>query len=325
MRLPVIVTGGAGYIGSHTCKALAQNGFYPITIDNLVYGHKWAVKWGPLFQANILNEMLLDNIFLKYKPIAVFHFAAFAYVGESVENPGKYYKNNVAGTIELLERMRVHGCSKIIFSSSCATYGDPKINPISEREQQNPINPYGRSKLMVEKILSDYDNSYGIRFAALRYFNAAGADSEGEIGESHNPETHLIPLAIYTAIGRRQFLPLYGTDYPTIDGTAIRDFIHVSDLANAHVLALKFLLTGNRSLFLNLGLGRGYSVKEVINTVELVSNNKINTHVASRREGDPAVLVAEPSETLKELGWKPKYNDLESIVETAYKWHFSRI
>src|SRR5882762_25309 len=251
--LPVLVTGGAGYIGSHTCKALAAAGFFPVSIDNLVYGLEWAAKWGPLIKGDINDRDLLEQVFITYKPVAVLHFAAFAYVGESVNSPDKYYRNNVTGTLTLLDVMLGHGCNNLIFSSTCATYGNPLILPITEDHEQRPINPYGWSKLMIEQIMRDYGRAYDLRFVSLRYFNAAGADPDGEIGEDHDPETHLIPLAIEAALGRRPGLDIYGTDYPTPDGTAIRDYIHVADLAEAHLLALDHLKSGTPRLQLNLG------------------------------------------------------------------------
>lgn len=323
MKLTVLVTGGAGYIGSHTCKALSSAGFHPITIDNLIYGHEWSVRWGPLVKGNILDRKLLNGVFETYKPLAVLHFAAFAYVGESVLDPGKYYHNNVAGTISLLETMRNHGCNRIVFSSTCATYGIPEMLPIPENHSQKPINPYGWSKLMIEQILRDYDSAYGIRYASLRYFNAAGADPACEIGEDHNPETHLIPLAIQTALGQRPFLEIFGTDYPTPDGTAIRDFIHVTDLAKVHVLALQSLLEKEGSMSLNLGSGKGCSVREVVNTVELASNKVVSVQESPRRKGDPPILIAEPSMALQKLGWQPCFTDLQDIIKTALQWHSS--
>ena len=321
MSETVLVTGGAGYIGSHACKALAQAGFSPVTVDNLVYGHERAVKWGPFVKGDIHDSQLLDQAFEAFKPLAVLHFAAFAYVGESVTDPGKYYLNNVAGTISLLEAMRRHQCGKIVFSSTCATYGIPDAVPIPEGHIQKPINPYGRSKLMIEQILRDYSDAYGLRYAALRYFNAAGADPDGDIGEDHEPETHLIPLVIQAALGRRPFVEVFGTDYPTPDGTAVRDYIHVTDLAEVHVLALQRLLEGGESMCLNLGTGKGHSVREVIQAVKEAAAQPVPFRETQRRPGDPPVLVADPAQAIKKFGWEPRYTNLRSIVNTALLWH----
>jgi UDP-glucose-4-epimerase GalE len=323
--LPVLVTGGAGYIGSHTCKALAAGGFFPVTIDSLVYGHEWAVKWGPLIKGDINDRDLLDHVFATYRPVAVLHFAAFAYVGESVISPDKYYRNNVAGTITLLDAMRAHGCRNLVFSSTCATYGIPHTIPIPEDHEQRPINPYGWSKLMIEQIMRDYERAYGIRHASLRYFNAAGADPEGEIGEDHDHETHLIPLVIQAAFGQRSCVEIYGTDYPTPDGTAIRDYIHVTDLAAVHVLSLQHLLDGKESAFLNVGTGLGYSVREVIKAVELASLLKVPVRESPRRAGDPPALVAEPVKAISTFGWQPRFTNINAIIESAVRWHRSRL
>jgi UDP-arabinose 4-epimerase len=318
---PILVTGGAGYVGSHACKALSESGFLPITVDNLVYGHEWAVKWGPLVRGGIGDRAVLDDLFSRYKPVAVLHFAAFAYVGESVVSPDKYYRNNVAGTIALLDAVRAHGCSNLVFSSTCSTYGIPHKIPIKESHEQKPINPYGQSKLMIEQILRDYEKAYGLRHAILRYFNAAGADLEGEIGEDHDPETHLIPLAVQAALGQRKSIEIYGTDYPTPDGTAIRDYIHVTDLANVHVLALQHLIQGKESLSLNVGTGVGHSVREVIEAIKSASKLEVPTIESARREGDPPVLVAEPGAAFKTLGWQPQHSDIHTIVDSAVRWH----
>lgn len=301
---------------------MAAEGFFPITLDNLTYGHKWAVKWGPLIKSEIQDYDVLDQIFETYKPIAVLHFAAFAYVGESVVNPAVYYRNNVSGSISLLEAMRVHECHNIVFSSTCATYGNPQDLPISENHSQNPINPYGRSKWMIEQILRDFDNAYGFKYVSLRYFNAAGADPDGELGEDHNPETHIIPLAIYAALGLRPCVEIFGTDYSTHDGTAIRDYTHVTDLADAHVLALRHLLEGKESMSINLGTGIGHSVRDVIHAVECVSNRPVPVHESNRRTGDPPILVAESSMAVEKLGWQPNFKDLQTIVNTAFQWHY---
>lgn len=316
----ILVTGGAGYIGSHTCKTLAQAGYCPIAYDNLTYGHTWAVKWGPFEEGDIADRKRLDEVLKKYDPIAILHFAAFAYVGESVRNPAKYYKNNVVGTLSLLEAMRESQIGKIIFSSTCATYGIPCEVPITEDHPQNPINPYGSSKLMVEKILKDYDTAYGIKHINLRYFNAAGADPENEIGEVHDPETHLIPLAIDAANRISNDVNIFGTDYPTKDGTCIRDYIHVTDLADAHVKALDYLMTTNRSDSFNLGCGSGISVKDVIKAIRQVSNSDFMIIEAKRRDGDPPILISSSGKASELLKWRPKYSSIEIIVETAFKW-----
>jgi UDP-arabinose 4-epimerase len=323
MRKTVLVTGGAGYIGSHTCKALAMAGFDPVTVDSLVHGHEWAVKWGPLIKADIADAAALDHAFDAYRPSAVLHFAGFAYVGESVAAPDKYYRNNVCGTLALLGAMKRHACSAMVFSSTCATYGIPDSVPISETLEQRPINPYGSSKLMIEQILRDYERAYQLRHVALRYFNAAGADTDGEIGEDHTPETHLVPLAIAAALRQRPFVDIYGDDYATPDGTAIRDYIHVADLAQAHVLALEFLLRGKPSVSLNLGTGRGCSVREVIASVEQACGVRVPTRARSRRPGDPPILVADAARAGEILKWRPHLPTLSSIVESAVRWHVS--
>lgn len=325
MQRTVLVTGGAGYIGSQTCKALSRAGFLPVSVDNLVHGHRHAVKWGPLVVGDIRDDALLARAMGQYRPCAVLHFAAFAYVGESVADPQRYYDNNIAGTLNLLRAMRNHDCSRIVFSSSCATYGCPGDIPIDEDAPQRPVNPYGWSKLMAEQILRDYDAAYGVTHVSLRYFNAAGADRDGDLGEEHDPETHLIPLAILTALGQRTHLDVFGTDHPTRDGSAIRDYIHVEDLADAHVAALQYLLRGGRSDAVNLGTGRGYSVWEVVRTVEKVSGMSLNARPAPRRAGDPAMLVANAGRARTVLGWRPRYGTLESIIRSAWAWHSRRV
>jgi UDP-glucose-4-epimerase GalE len=317
----ILVTGGAGYIGAHACKALARAGYTPVTYDNLIYGHRSAVKWGPLEEGDIANRRRLEAVIDQYKPIAVMHFAAYAYVGESVENPSKYYHNNVAGALTLLEAMRNFGINKIIFSSTCATYGMPQQIPIAEGHPQNPINPYGRSKLMIEWILQDYAAAYGLKYVSLRYFNAAGADPDAEIGEDHNPETHLIPLVLDAALGKRDHVEIYGTDYDTPDGTCIRDYIHVTDLADAHLLALEYLLNGDKSDSFNLGNGNGFSVKEVIATALKITGGDIPYLESGRRPGDPPVLIGSSDKIRKSLGWSPMYDSLEAIIETSWRWH----
>lgn len=320
----ILVTGGAGYIGSHTCKVLAAAGYTPIAYDNMVYGHHWAVKWGPLEEGDIADRGRLDEVIIKYEPAAVIHFAAYTYVGESVENPGKYYKNNVSGALTLLEAMRDHGVDKIIFSSTCAVYGLPTSNPITEDHTQLPINPYGASKHMIERMLCDFEQAHKIRAVSLRYFNAAGADTDGDVGEDHNPETHLIPLVIQAAHARRPYVEIYGTDYPTPDGTAIRDYIHVTDLSEAHVKALAYLLKGKPGIAVNLGTGVGHSVKEVIKALERVTGKPIPTQMAPRRPGDPPTLLADATKASQVLDWQPAYIDLDAIVESAWRWHIKR-
>jgi len=320
----ILVTGGAGYIGSHACKALTQAGYIPISYDNLVYGHESAVKWGPLETGDINDRDRLDEVIDQYRPAAVMHFAAYAYVGESVENPGKYYRNNVLGTLTLLEAMRDSGIDKLIFSSTCATYGVPQIVPITEDHPQAPINPYGSSKLMIERMLNDFDIAHKMRSISLRYFNAAGADPDSEIGEDHDPETHLIPLVLDAAMGKRPHITIYGTDYDTEDGTCVRDYIHVTDLADAHVLALKALEEGAGTTAYNLGNGKGFSVKEVIEVAENVTGKKIPVQVGERRVGDPPRLVGDAGQISAALHWTPRFTDLESIIGSAWNWHLAQ-
>lgn len=317
----ILVTGGAGYIGSHACKALSQAGFNPVVFDNLVYGHRDAVKWGPLVVGDLLDAQAIAQVLEEYRPQAVMHFAAYAYVGESVSNPLKYYRNNVVGSLNLFESMNKAGVDKLIFSSTCATYGLPETGLISESQAQNPINPYGRSKLMVEQILRDFDHAYQLRSICLRYFNAAGADLAAEIGESHDPETHLIPLVLDAAAGIGPGINVYGTDYNTPDGSCIRDYVHVSDLADAHVLALQALLNGAKSGAYNLGNGRGYSVKEVIAVAKSVTGKEIPVRYDGRRAGDPDSLVGDATLIKNALGWTPRYADLSDIIASAWRWH----
>lgn len=317
----VLVTGGAGYVGSHTCKALAQAGYLPVTIDNMVYGHEWAVKWGPLEIGDTADAHFVTRVLRQYAPIAVIHFAAFAYVGESVSNPGKYYRNNFSGTLGLLEAAVEYGIRRVIFSSSCATYGIPSGKTIPEDHPQNPINPYGRSKLMMEQVLRDCDHAYDLRSVALRYFNAAGADPDSEIGEDHNPETHLIPLVLDAAAGRRPDITIFGTDYNTPDGTCVRDYVHVTDLADAHVRALESLLSGAPSAAFNLGVGTGYSVRQVIEAAQNITGRGISVTEGKRRPGDPPYLVAEPGRAKDALGWEPAMPEIEKIIDTAWSWH----
>lgn len=319
--MAVLVCGGAGYIGSHVNKMLSRMGYDTVVFDNLVYGHREAVKWGKFVRGDLKNPEEIEAVFDTYPIEAVMHFAAYAYVGESVTDPEKYYFNNVACTLNLLRAMRGHGCDKIIFSSTCATYGEPERVPITEDMPQDPINPYGASKLMVERILSDYGTAYGLRSVALRYFNAAGADPECEIGEDHDPETHLIPLVLDAASGKRPDIRVFGTDYPTRDGSCIRDYIHVEDLAKAHILALKYLQSGGASERFNLGNERGTSVLEVIEAVKKVTGKDFKVTLSARRSGDPATLVGSSDKVKAVLGWEPKYAEIETIVEHAWKWH----
>jgi UDP-arabinose 4-epimerase len=320
----ILVTGGAGYIGSHTCKALASQGYLPITYDNLVNGHRGAVQWGPFEHGDVLDRVRLDEVIAKYRPHAAIHFAAFAYVGESVADPGKYYRNNVAGSLSLLEALQAHGVRRIVFSSSCATYGIPAVVPITEGMPQDPINPYGMSKLMVERMLADFQAAHGLEWISLRYFNAAGADRDGEIGEYHQPETRIIPLVIAAADGQSGPFAVFGTDYDTPDGTCIRDYIHVSDLADAHVKALHALDGGLPSQALNLGTGIGYSVMDVIQAARDATGLEVPFTVGPRREGDPAALVADPSRARETLHWEPVYKDISGIVATAWHWHLHK-
>jgi UDP-arabinose 4-epimerase len=318
--IPILVTGGAGYIGSHTCKALRQEGFQPIALDNLSRGFAHSVKWGPMVEGDIRNMDHLIKVLKEHQIQAVIHFAAFAYIKESVENPPIYFENNVTGTALLLEAMKEAGVKNIVFSSSCATYGESHSPQIGESHPQHPINPYGLSKLMGEKMLSQFKEQWGFEVCGLRYFNAAGADPDGEVGENHDPEPHLIPTLIRkTQAGAP--LTINGNQYPTPDGTCVRDFIHVTDLANAHVLALKKLLQGGlKESFYNLGVGQGYSLLEVAETVAQVLKKEINIEFHPPRSGDPASLVCDASLFSKEMYWKPQYPDLSQMVQTAARW-----
>jgi UDP-glucose 4-epimerase len=321
--LTILVTGGAGYIGSHTALALLRQGYQLIILDNLVYGHRQIVESvlkTTLIIGDISDRPLLDQIFQQYKIDAVIHFAAYAYVGESVQRPDRYYRNNVAGTLTLLEAMVTAGIKNIVFSSTCATYGIPEKLPIAENHPQNPINPYGRSKLMIESILKDFERAYGLKFVIFRYFNAAGADPSGLLGENHQPETHLIPLVLSTALEQHPFVSIFGTDYPTPDGTCIRDYIHVNDLATAHLLGLSYLLENQISDIFNLGNGNGFSVKKVIETCQEITGKMIPLKVISRRAGDPAILVGSSEKASQYLGWYPRYS-LQDMVNHAWKWH----
>jgi len=314
----IFVAGGAGYIGSHTAKALARAGHDPITIDDLSTGNEWAVRWGRLIRGDIGDRELVERVLRSEQIDSILHFAACAYVGESMTDPQKYFRNNVVNSLSLLDAARAAGVRKIVFSSSCATYGEPQHLPLDETHPQLPVNPYGESKLFVEKAMRWYGAAYGLQWIALRYFNAAGADMDGEIGEMHQPETHLIPLVIEAA-RQGERLRIFGADYPTPDGTAIRDYIHVEDLAQAHILALKYLSRGGESGAFNLGTGRGYSVREVIAAVERCTEKKVAFTEEDRRAGDPAVLVAGAERARSVLGWQPGH-DLDSIVATAWAW-----
>jgi UDP-arabinose 4-epimerase len=321
MALRILVTGGAGYIGSHTSKALAAAGYTPVVLDNLSSGHRWAVRWGPLVVADIADRARVKSVVKEWDIEAVIHFAAHAYVGESIRQPKKYFDNNVTKTLALLDTLLEAGVSKVVLSSSCATYGVPHKLPISEGHPQEPINPYGASKLFVEKILYWYEVAYGLRHMNLRYFNAAGADPDGEIGEDHDPETHLIPLVIAAAQGMNPTFEIFGTDYDTADGTAVRDYVHVCDLARAHINALDYLLAGGHSASVNLGTGRGHSVRDVISAVEAVSGRAVSVVEGPRRSGDPPTLIASPQFGQRLLGWAPVKSDLQTIVRTAWQWH----
>lgn len=317
----ILIVGGAGYIGSHINKVLHEHGEKTLVLDNLSYGHKEFVKWGEFIEGDISDTSLLDKIFEKYDVDAVMHFSAFTYVGESVENPEKYYINNLKNTLNLLITMKKHGVNKFIFSSTCAVYGEPKSLPITEDHPLNPVNPYGNSKLMVEKILEDYSKAYDFKYVSLRYFNAAGADPDMEIGEWHQPETHLIPLVLDAASGRKESVSIFGTNYPTPDGTCIRDYVHVLDLAQAHYKALNYLKNNNKSEIFNLGNGNGFSVQEIIHACEEVTGYEINTLEDSPRPGDPPVLVGSSLKANEILGWNPEWSDINDIISTAWKWH----
>lgn len=318
--LSVLVTGGAGYVGSHACKALAASGFTPVTYDDLSTGHRDLVRWGPLEEGDVGDADRLGEVLARHRPVAVMHFAAQSLVGESVRDPARFYRSNVAGTLTLLEAMRRHGVENVVFSSTCATYGLPETAPIAEDAPQRPINPYGWSKLMVERLLADFGAAYGVQWAALRYFNAAGADPDGETGEDHRPETHLIPRTLMAAAGWLPHLDVFGVDWPTPDGTCLRDYVHVSDLARWHVAALDHLLGGRGSLALNLGTGKAHSVAEVVAAVERVTGRIVPLHHSARRAGDPPVLVADPSRALAILGEPPHFTDLDVIVATAWRF-----
>ena len=319
--MAILVCGGAGYIGSHINKELNKNGYETVVFDNLIYGHSEAVRWGTFIEGDLSNTEDIEKVFSTYDIEAVFHFAAYAYVGESVNEPEKYYYNNVVNTLNLLKVMRKHNCKKIIFSSTCATYGEPEKVPITEDMPQNPINPYGMTKLTVERIFKDYKKAYGLQFAVLRYFNAAGADPDGEIGESHDPETHIIPLVLDAASGKRADIKVFGTDYDTPDGSCIRDYIHVTDLADAHLRALHYLENGGEGDFFNLGNTIGTSVLEIVDSVKRVTGKDFKVILSDRRAGDPAKLVGSSEKARRVLGWEPKYADIDTIVKNAWEWH----
>jgi UDP-arabinose 4-epimerase len=319
--MTILVVGGAGYIGSHVCKALKEAGYIPVVYDNLENGHSWAVKWGPLVEGDLLDLPALDAVFEKYKPQGVIHLASYINVRESIAHPDKYYQNNVIGSLRLLEAMVRHKVDQIVFSSTAAVYGDPSQVPISEDHPCNPINVYGKTKWLVEEMLGNFFTQHAVRSVALRYFNASGADADGEIGEAHTPETHLIPLAILAALGKNPSFKIFGTDHQTPDGTPIRDYIHVTDLANAHVKALQWLINGGTKVSLNLGCGKGYSVHEVVAMVEKIAQKPVPREIGERNPSDPPALVADSSAAQKVLNWKPVHSDLETIIATALKWH----
>ncbi|MDJ0676872.1 MAG: UDP-glucose 4-epimerase GalE [Calothrix sp. MO_167.B42] len=326
-KTTILVTGGAGYIGSHTVLALKQAGYEVIVLDNLVYGHQDLVEkvlQVELIVGDIGDRSLLDNLFHNRNIAGVMHFSAYAYVGESVKEPAKYYHNNVVGTLNLLGAMEAAGVHRFVFSSTCATYGIPQVIPIPEDHSQKPINPYGATKLMVERILADFDVAYNLKSVCFRYFNAAGADPHGRLGEDHSPETHLIPLVLFTALGKRESISMFGTDYDTPDGTCVRDYIHVSDLADAHVLGLEYLLKGGDSQAFNLGNGKGFSVKDVIETAKQVTGKEIKIIECDRRPGDPPILIGSAKKATTILGWQPQYSSLQDILTHAWQWHQKR-
>ena len=324
MEKTVLVTGGAGYVGSHTCKLLAKSGYQPVVYDNLSTGHAWAVQWGPLVKGDLLEKSSLESAFDDYKPDAVMHFAACALVEESVRDPEKYKRNNVEGSRVLIDVMKDKACDVMVFSSSCTLYGNAEKVPLDETLPVQPINPYGDTKKAVEDLLTLARKAGNLKSVALRYFNAAGADPEGEIGEDHDPETHLIPLVIATALGIWPEVQIFGEDYPTPDGSCLRDYIHVSDLATAHIAAMEKLMVGSLSPAINLGSGIGTSVKDVINCVKQISNREFTVKTGARRDGDPASLVADITRAKKELAWMPRLSKFEQVVQTAWDWHMSR-
>ncbi len=316
----ILVTGGAGYVGSHCCKAFAKAGWKVVVFDNLFRGWRDMVKWGPLIEGDILDRSALDAAFAQVKPDVVAHFAALTYVGESVEDPGLYYRNNTFGAFNLLEAMRAAGVNKLIFSSTAATYGVPHQTPMPEDHPQLPINPYGWSKLFVERMMADYAAAYDLRYAALRYFNAAGADADGEVGERHEPETHVIPLAARGALRDDYVFTIFGDDFDTRDGTCVRDYIHVSDLGRAHAAAADYLLDGGAATAFNLGTGHGTTVKEIADAIEKVSGRPLPRRIGPRRAGDPPVLVASNARAKAILGWEPRQSSIDEIVQSAWDW-----
>jgi len=318
--MAILIVGGAGYIGSHINKYLSQKGYETVVLDNLSKGHREVLKWGKFVEGNLGKIEDVRRVFSENKIEAVLNFAAYIEVGESVKDPEKYYWNNVVNTLNLLKVMKESGVNKIIFSSTAATFGNPEYIPIDEAHPQSPINPYGMTKLMIENIFKDYEKAYGLRYIVLRYFNACGADPEGDIGEWHEPESHLIPLVFQAALGKREDIKIFGTDYETEDGTCIRDYVHVTDLAQAHWLGLNRLLNNGESGFYNLGNGDGFSVRQVIDSVRRVTGKEFAVTEVGRREGDPALLVAVSDKAKKELGWKPEFTDLDEIVKTAWNW-----
>jgi UDP-glucose-4-epimerase GalE len=321
MSAKILVTGGAGYVGSHACKALRAAGYEPVSYDNLSRGHRWAVQWGPLEEGDLADGARLREVLERHRPAAVMHFAALAYAGESVTAPLQYYRVNVGGTLSLLEAMRAAGLRDLVFSSTCAIYGPCELARIPEAAPHQPVSPYGYSKLAVERMLADCAPAWGLRSIALRYFNAAGADPDGATGEVHEPETHLIPLVLQVAAGQRTHIEIYGDDYPTPDGTCVRDYIHVGDLADAHVRALQRLPQHEGLRGYNLGTGRGYSVKQVVETARRVTGRPIRAEVRPRRAGDPPSAVADASLAGRELGWQPRFTALEPLLESAWRWH----
>ena len=324
MNKTVLVTGGAGYVGSHTCKALAQAGYTPVSYDNLSRGFRELVKWGPLVIGDISDNEALAAAIKNYNPDAVLHFAAYAYVGESMVEPVRYWRNNFTGTLCLLNEIKKQGVNKLVFSSTCSIYGDPQQLPLDESHPRHPINPYAKTKLAIEDMLLDFAHAYEMEIVALRYFNAAGADPDGEIGECHDPETHLIPLILQVAAGNRDEIEIFGDSYPTADGTCIRDYIHVTDLADAHVRSLDYLYRGGNSTSFNLGTGSGYSVAQIIEVVKRVTGQAIKEKTVSPRAGDPHTLISASGLAKEQLGWSTDYSDIETIVATAWKWHSTR-
>jgi UDP-glucose 4-epimerase len=321
----VLIVGGAGYVGSHVNKVLYKLGYRTICLDNLVYGHSKFVKNGIFIPCDLSDLTELELVFKSYNIDAVMHFAAFAYVGESVKKPDKYYTNNVSNTLNLLNTMLKFNIKKFIFSSTCAIYGNPEYIPIDENHPKKPINPYGKSKLMIEEILEDYAKAYDFNYVSLRYFNVAGADFDAEIGEKHIPETHIIPLLLDVALGKREYFTIFGNTYETKDGTCIRDYIHVLDLAEAHVRAYEWLNKNKKSEFFNLGTGKGYTVLEIINTIEKITENKIGYRIGNPREGDPPILIASNKKAQEILEFSCKYSDIEDIVNSAYRWHIKNL